>query len=52
MNQMNRTDAGELIEKAASVVSSKKIRDYTVGDVGCALVTDLGNTYLGVCIDT
>ena len=24
---------------------------FTVGDVGCALVTDKGNVYLGVCID-
>ena len=42
----------ELIEKAASVVSSKRIGDFTVGDVGCALVTDKDHLYLGVCIDT
>lgn len=41
----------ELIEKAASVVNSKKIGDYTVGNVGCALVTDKAHLYLGVCID-
>jgi cytidine deaminase len=28
------------------------IGDRLVGDVGCALVTDKGNVYLGVCIDT
>ena len=43
----------ELIEKAKSVVKSRKIKHgFTVGDVGCALVTDKGNVYLGVCIDT
>lgn len=43
----------QLIQKAKSVVKSRKIKhEYTVGDVGCALVTDKGNTYLGVCIDT
>ena len=42
----------ELIEKAKSVMKSRKIKHgYTVGDVGCALVTDKGNVYLGVCID-
>lgn len=41
----------ELIEKAASVVNSKKIGDYTIGDVGCALITDKNHLYLGVCID-
>ncbi len=40
-----------LIEKACSVVNSRKIRDLTVGDVGAALVTDQGNLYLGVCMD-
>jgi len=42
----------ELIERAKSVVNPRKIGDYLVGDVGCALVTDRGNVYLGVCIDT
>ena len=43
----------ELIEKARSVTKSRKIKHgYTVGDVGCALLTDKGNVYLGVCIDT
>lgn len=42
----------ELIEKARAIVKSHKIKnDCTVGDVGCALVTDKGNIYLGVCID-
>jgi cytidine deaminase len=42
----------ELIEKAAAVVRPKKIGDYTVGDVGCALLTDRDYLYAGVCIDT
>lgn len=43
----------DLIAKAVSVVNSRKIKhDNTVGDVGAALVTEVGNVYLGVCIDT
>ena len=43
----------ELIRRAKSVLRPRKIRHgFTVGDVGCALVTDGGNVYLGVCIDT
>jgi len=42
----------ELIEKAKSVLKPRKIKHgFTVGTVGCALVTDKGNVYLGVCID-
>ncbi len=42
----------ELIEKALSVTKSRKItHGFTVGNVGCALFTDKGNIYLGVCID-
>ena len=41
----------KLIEKAASIVESKRINDFLVGDVGCALETDKGNIYLGVCVD-
>ncbi len=43
----------ELIREAKSVVRPRKIRHgQTVGTVGCALVTDKGNVYRGVCIDT
>ena len=42
----------ELIKKAASVVKYKKVGDSSMGSVGCALVTDKNNVYLGVCIDT
>ncbi|MDP2908272.1 MAG: cytidine deaminase [Nanoarchaeota archaeon] len=41
-----------LIKEAESVVKPTKIGDYLVGDVGCALVTDKGNIFRGVCIDT
>lgn len=41
-----------LIKKAKSVLNPRKVGDYLVGDVGCALVTDKNNTYLGVCIDS
>jgi len=42
----------ELIERAASVVNARKNGEFTIGDVGCALVTDKNNVYVGVCIDT
>lgn len=42
----------QLIKLAASVVHSKKMKDYTLGDVGCALITAKGNVYTGVCVDT
>ncbi len=43
----------KLIENAKSLLNPRKIKHgFTVGDVGCALVTDKGNVYLGVCIDT
>lgn len=42
----------DLIKRAASVIDFKKIGDSTMGDVGCALVTDKGNVFTGVCIDT
>ena len=45
-------DNQELIAHAKSVVCHKMIGDRIVGDVGCALLTDQGNLYLGVCIDT
>jgi len=42
----------ELIQEALSVVNKKKIDDSEMGGVGSALVTDKGNIYKGVCIDT
>lgn len=42
----------ELIQQARAVVNPRKIaHGFTVGDVGCALLTEKGNLHLGVCID-
>ena len=42
----------ELIQKAQAVIKPRKIaHGCTVGDVGCALLTEEGNLHLGVCID-
>ena len=50
-NSMPEMTNEQLIQKARSVINPHKLGDYLVGDVGCALVTDRGNVYLGVCID-
>ena len=42
----------ELIKKAASVINKREIGGFTVGDVGCALITHHGNIFTGVSIDT
>lgn len=42
----------ELIEKATSVINARKVDGRLVGDVGAALVTNKGDVYTGVCIDT
>lgn len=45
-------DDAELIQLAKSVINSREIRcECTVGDVGCALITESGKTHVGVCID-
>lgn len=41
----------DLIARAVSVVNARRIGDYLVGDVGCALVSASGAVYTGVCID-
>src|SRR5690242_20995176 len=46
----NVTDT--LIKRAAAVVNPRQIGDRLVGDVGCALITDQDNIYVGVCLDT
>ncbi len=40
----------ELIEKASSVISPKKLKDGLVGDVGCALLAGNAKIYTGVCV--
>src|SRR5215469_17412365 len=43
----------DLISKARSVLNPRRLSQHVeVGGVGCALVTDKGNVYVGVCIDT
>ena len=42
----------ELIAKAASVLNPRKVGDFWMGEVGCALLTDQDQLYLEVCIDT
>jgi cytidine deaminase len=50
---MTKISNEKLIEKAKSVLKPRKIKHgFTVGDVGCALITAKGNVYLGVSIDT
>lgn len=42
----------DLIKKATSVAVEKKLSDLcVVGSVGCVLITEKGNTYLGSCLD-
>ncbi len=42
----------QLIDKAASVVKVHRKGDFESGGVGCALLTESGKVYTGVCIDT
>jgi cytidine deaminase len=43
-------EINHLIEKARSVVRPYRKGDDLIGDVGCALLSEQGNLYLGVCI--
>lgn len=53
MSLMTQISDKELIEKARYVLKPRKIKHgCTIGDVGCALITDKGNIYQGVSIDT
>ncbi len=43
----------ELYEKAKSVVHPRRLsKEAEAGEVGAALLTESGNVYTGVCIDT
>lgn len=44
-------DNRELIQKAASVIKTRKTKDGLFGDVGCALISESGRLYLGICAD-
>ncbi len=42
----------ELIKKAQALVNPRKIaHGFTIGDVGCAIISEKGNLHLGVSID-
>ena len=46
-------DFNELISRAKTVLNSRELSpDSHAGSVAAALLTDKGNVYLGVCIDT
>lgn len=48
----SRITNGTLIKLAQSVVKPRAIRNgFMVGEVGCALITDKGNVYVGTNID-
>ncbi len=48
---MTRTTNAELIERAKGIAKlHRAAEDVRIGDVGCALVTDMGNVYSGVSI--
>jgi cytidine deaminase len=46
------TSNEELIESAQAVLNPRVVGDRLFGDVASTLVTDTGNRYSGVCIDT
>jgi len=48
-----QVDFDELYENAKRVLNPRRLSESVeVGGVGSALLTDKGNVYLGVCIDT
>jgi cytidine deaminase len=50
---MTDTTFNELYEKAKSVVNPRKLSEYAdAGGVGAAILSESGNVYVGVCIDT
>jgi cytidine deaminase len=49
---MKEMTNGQLIAKAKQVAKLKRVsEDVRIGEVGCALVTDKNNVYVGVSID-
>lgn len=45
-------DVDALIGAAEAVLNPQTVGNRLFGDVGCALVTDRGTVFTGVCIDT
>ena len=55
MMDINRIDITfqELYEKAKSVINPRKLSEYAeAGGIGAAILSESGNVYTGVCIDT
>jgi cytidine deaminase len=42
----------EIIDSAEKTIEPKIVNDRLMGNVGATLITDTGNSYSGVCIDT
>jgi cytidine deaminase len=42
----------ELIDAAQRALNPRRVGDHLFGDVASTLITDTGNLYTGVCIDT
>ena len=49
---MTAQDNDSLIDAAVAVLHPHHVADRVFGDVASALITDAGNVYVGVCIDT
>ena len=49
---MPSVSSDELIAAAESVLHPHRVGDRLFGNVGSTLITDAGNLYSGVCIDT
>lgn len=49
---MDRPSHAELIRSAEAVLNPQKVDGRLFGDVAATLVTDCGNWFSGVCIDT
>ena len=46
-------DFEKLVEEARKIAEKKLLTEYaSCGHVGCALMTDKGNIYTGICIDS
>ena len=54
MNNLRQNKIWQILyEKAKSVINERKISPLMeVGSVGAAILTDKGNIYTGICIDT
>ncbi len=49
---MSENKIPQLINQAASVIKTRKVKDGLFGDVGCALLSRSDQVYYGVCNDS